>query len=233
VPSYLRVMRLSTCWKGWMATATCSDVMPMPRSMTLRRSAPSSMPQVILTGVSRSLNLAALDSRLSSIWRALPLFAAIALMASGLALAATLGQPAEKPILTVTGKISITNKDGAAQFDRAMLESIGLVKFTTSTPWYSEPVSFEGVPLARVMQAVGANGQQLRAVALNDYSAELPMEDIAKYNVILALKRNGEYMPVRDKGPLFIVYPFDSDPMLKNQKFYSRSVWQVARLEVR
>ena len=83
------------------------------------------------------------------------------------------------------------------------------------------------------MQTVGANGERLVAVALNDYSAELPMEDVAKYNVILALKRNGEYMPVRDKGPLFIVYPFDSNPDLKNQKFYSRSVWQLARIEVR
>jgi hypothetical protein len=51
--------------------------------------------------------------------------------------------------------------------------------------------------------------------------------------VLLALKRNGEYMPVRDKGPLFIVYPFDSRPELKHQRFYSRSAWQLARLDVR
>jgi hypothetical protein len=165
---------------------------------------------------------------------ALPLFAAVVMLASGLAVAAgSLGQPAEKPILTVSGKIAVTNKDGVAQFDRAMLESIGMVSFTTSTPWYKEQVSFEGVPLAKIMQTVGADGERLVAVALNDYSAELPMEDVAKYNVILALKRNGEYMPVRDKGPLFIVYPFDSNPDLKNQKFYSRSVWQLARIEVR
>lgn len=164
---------------------------------------------------------------------ALPLVAAVTVLASGLALAAALGQPAEKPILTVQGKITNTNKDGAAQFDRKMLESIGMVSFTTSTPWDKEPVSFEGVPLAKVMQAVGAKGDRLVAVALNDYSAELPMDDVAKYNVLLALKRNGEYMPVRDKGPLFIIYPFDSNPDLKNQKFYSRSVWQVARIEVK
>jgi hypothetical protein len=59
------------------------------------------------------------------------------------------------------------------------------------------------------------------------------MEDVRKYNVILALKRDGEYMPVRDKGPLFIVYPFDSDPELKNRVYYGRSVWQVARLEIK
>ena len=45
--------------------------------------------------------------------------------------------------------------------------------------------------------------------------------------MILALKRDGEYMTVR-AGPIFIVYPFDSNPDLKVQKYYSRSVWQVA-----
>ena len=85
----------------------------------------------------------------------------------------------------------------------------------------------------RLLDRLGASGTRLIAVALNDYSAELPIEDIRKYEVILALKQNGEYMPVQNKGPLFIVYNFDSDPELKNQKFYSRSVWQVAKLEVR
>ncbi len=136
---------------------------------------------------------------------------------------------AEKPLLVVSGKIS----QGTVQFDRAALEALGMVSVVTNTPWYKEPVNFEGVPLARLMAAVGARGEKLAVVALNDYSAELPMEDVARYNVILALKRNGEYMPVRDKGPLFVIYPFDSDPGLKNQKFYSRSVWQVARIEVK
>jgi hypothetical protein len=89
------------------------------------------------------------------------------------------------------------------------------------------------VPLGRLLDRLGASGSRVIAVALNDYSAELPIADIRKHNVLLALKRNGEYMPVRNKGPIFIVYNFDSDPELKNQKFYSHSVWNIARLEVR
>lgn len=148
--------------------------------------------------------------------------------------AASLDAPAEKPILTVTGRITTTNQEGgAAQFDRAMLERLGMVSFETMTPWYKQPVKFEGVPLAKLMEALGASGERIVAVALNDYSAEVPMEDVKKFNVILALKRDGEYMSVREKGPLFIVYPFDSDPDLKSQKYYSRSVWQIARLEVK
>jgi len=157
----------------------------------------------------------------------------LALLATTGFAAGTLEKPSDEPMLTVSGKIQVTNGNGAAQFDRKMLESIGMVSFSTQTPWYKEPVKFEGVPLAKLMEMVGADGEKVAAIALNDYSAEIPMEDIKKYGVILALKRDGEYMSVREKGPLFIVYPFDSNPELKAQKYYSRSVWQVAKLEVR
>ncbi|HBQ6508802.1 TPA: oxidoreductase, partial [Klebsiella variicola subsp. variicola] len=43
-------------------------------------------------------------------------------------------------------------------------------------------------------------------------------------------KMNGEYMRVRDKGPLFIVYPYDSSTELQNQIYYSRSAWQVSKI---
>lgn len=155
------------------------------------------------------------------------------LIVASLAMAAPLEPPADKPMLVVSGKIGVTNKDGAAAFDRDMLEHLGMVTVETATPWYQGAQRFEGVPLAKLMDVVKASGEKLVVVALNDYSAELPIEDVKAHNVIIALKRNGEYMPVRDKGPLFVIYPFDSNPELKSQKFYSRSVWQVARIEVK
>jgi hypothetical protein len=135
-----------------------------------------------------------------------------------------------KPILTVTGKVGAA---GGVTFDREALERLGLVTFETTTPWHTGKVKFEGVPLKVLMKHVAASGSTLQALALNDYSTDIPMEDFDKYNVILALKRDGEYMPVRDKGPLFVVYPYDSDPELKSQKFYSRSAWQVKSLIVK
>jgi hypothetical protein len=158
----------------------------------------------------------------------------VALLAiMGAAYAASLAAPAEKPILTISGKIAVTNKGDTAEFDRAMLESIGLVTVETSTPWHEGKVKFEGVPMDKLMKLVGATGQRVVAVALNDYSTEIPMEDFGKYNTILAIKRNGEYMPVRDKGPLFIIYPYDSNPDLQTQTYYARSAWQVSKIIVR
>jgi hypothetical protein len=87
--------------------------------------------------------------------------------------------------------------------------------------------------LKKLLDVLEAHGETLVAVALNDYTTEIPITDAAKYKPILALKRNGEYMAVRDKGPIFIVYNYDGDPELKSQKYYSRSAWQVTRIEIR
>ena len=143
-----------------------------------------------------------------------------------------LAMPAGKPILTVSGAITISNESGNAVFDRAMLEGLGLDQITTTTPWNSGPVRFDGVPLESLMQMLGATGSFVTAYALNDFTTRIPISDFKQFHPILALKRNGEYMPVRDKGPLFIVYPFDSNQELKQQIYYNRSAWQVARLLV-
>ena len=159
--------------------------------------------------------------------------AVVAVMSSvALCWATPLSNPEAKPILEIGGTIGVTNRDGAAVFDRAMLESLGMETITTTTPWHKGQVTFEGVAMTKVMDLVGAKGKTVKALALNDYATQIPMEDFAKFGVILALKRDGEYMPVRDKGPLFIVYPYDSKTELRSQSYYGRSAWQLKRLEV-
>jgi hypothetical protein len=145
---------------------------------------------------------------------------------------AALPPPSGKKVLSITGRIGAPNQGTNVVFDMPMLESLGLVTLRTTTPWFTGEVAFEGVPMTTLMEAIGASGDKLMVYALNDYTTEIPMADFAKYKPILAVKRDGRYMPVSDKGPLFIVYPFDSSAELKSQKFYSRSAWQIARMEV-
>ena len=165
-----------------------------------------------------------------AVFRPLAVVAAVAFAAS--AAAAPLASPQAEPILTVSGKIANTNDGAVARFDRQMLEALGTVTLRTMTPWYDHVVEFEGVSMKALMQHVGAEGTQVTATALNDYRGTIPLSDFDSFKVILAMKRDGVDMPIRDKGPLFIVYPYDSDPELANGLYYSRSVWQVKELEV-
>lgn len=143
-----------------------------------------------------------------------------------------LPSPTGKVILTISGAITQHNRGADAVFDRPMLEALGSSSFQTRSPWYNGADLFAGVLMRTLLQKVGASGRMLVVTALNDYTTQIPLSDFTRYGVLLALKRDGKYMPVSDKGPLFIVYPYDSDPELRRQTYYSRSAWQVSEMQV-
>jgi hypothetical protein len=148
------------------------------------------------------------------------------------ATAGELPSPKGPVVLTVSGRIANTNAGKTAEFDLAMLEALPGRTAKVNTPWAEGVNAFQG-PLTRaVLEAVGAAGTKLKVTALNDYSAEVPAEDFIKFDVILALKKNDAYLQVRNQGPIFVIYPFDLNPSLYNEVYFSRSVWQVKSIEV-
>ncbi|PWW02257.1 hypothetical protein DFR52_102925 [Hoeflea marina] len=136
---------------------------------------------------------------------------------------------AGKIILTIDGEVA---SGAAVDFTLAELEALGTSTITTHTPWHDGAVTFEGVPLSVLMAKVGATGETAAMLALNNYRSEAPLSDFTRFGVILATRQNGKPMPVNDKGPLFVVYPFDGDPELKSEVYYSRSAWQVRSITI-
>ncbi len=161
------------------------------------------------------------------------LAAAALLGPSGDTAAQRIAEPSGRVILEVSGKIANTNAPNRTRFDLKALEGLGITKITTSTPWTEGKKVFEGVRIRDLLQAVGADGATITPVALNDYKLDIPREDFDKYPVILAYRMDGEELRVRDKGPLWIVYPRDDFPELDNRLIRSRWVWQVKELMVR
>ncbi|WP_311063157.1 molybdopterin-dependent oxidoreductase [Halomonas sp. DWK9] len=143
-----------------------------------------------------------------------------------------LDAPTGSVVLRVTGHITQTNVGDEAHFDKAMLEGLTQRTTQTSTPWHDGVVRFEG-PLGRaILDAVGAEGEQMRVIALNDYSSMVPASDFYEHDVILAMSADGQPLRIRDHGPLFIIYPFDENPALLNEEVLTRSVWQVKQIDV-
>ena len=162
----------------------------------------------------------------------LPSAVAIVLVASSVN-AGSLDAPQGRVILEVRGKISNTNGEGVALFDRQMLESLPQETVATVTPWTDGQTTFTG-PLARaVLKLVGAAGRQVEAVALNDYGVVIPTGDFEDYRVILAMLMNGKPMAVRDKGPLWVIYPWSEHPELQTDVVHGRSIWQLKAMNVR
>ena len=158
-------------------------------------------------------------------------FATIAALTMS-ARAVALDLPSGKVILTVIGDIQIRNSPEGAAFDVEMLQKLPQRSFSTKTPWYPEARKFTGVALRDLLEAVGGKGKTLKAIALNDYRVEFPVDDALRGDVIVAYELDDKPMLVRDKGPLVLMFPFDARPELRTAVNYSRAAWQLKALEL-
>jgi hypothetical protein len=145
------------------------------------------------------------------------------------------GLPAlsDEVILSIDGQIALSAADQGVAFDLAMLRAMEQTTFQTSTIWTEGTQTFTGVSLHTLLDCLGATGTVIAASALNDYTIEIPVSDAVEGGPILAYEVNGKPLSVREKGPLWIVYPYDASSAYQSEVIYARSIWQVARLQVR
>ncbi len=120
----------------------------------------------------------------------------------------------------------------AVMLSLADLDALEQITFSTTTIWTDDEVVFSGVSLKALLVHLDASGQSLEMVALNDYAVTMPIAELEEAAPIVATRMNGEIMSVRDKGPYWIVYPYDSNPRYSTETNYARSIWQLNRLKV-
>ena len=130
-----------------------------------------------------------------------------------------------------------------AHFD-AEKETGGNRLFYVSTP----PSAFPGI-VERLGQAglnqPGRGGNWARIVlekpvgsdfdsarAINDYVVEFDRDELTEEAPIVARMIDGEAFGIRENGPLWVVYPYDSGPEYQTELVYARSIWQLVELTV-
>jgi hypothetical protein len=119
-----------------------------------------------------------------------------------------------------------------ARYDIGDLRAMRQVTYRTSTVWTSGVRVWQGVPLAEVVRAAGLSGTLLRLHAANDYEVVLPLAELGPDVPIIAYLVDGQPMTLRQKGPLWVVYPYDSDPDYRSEVTLTRSVWQLEEITV-
>jgi len=113
--------------------------------------------------------------------------------------------------------------------------AVKTVEHTTSTDWTDGANRFQGPLIKDVIESAGldiASVETIRATAANDYSVAIPATDIIKYKVILATEMNGKRLTLRDKGPLWVVYPRDDHTELNDPEINARWIWQLIELKL-
>ncbi|WP_443191134.1 molybdopterin-dependent oxidoreductase [Pseudomonas indica] len=140
-------------------------------------------------------------------------------------------QPEGPVILTVTGPLGCC-PEGVALFDQARLDALPQTQVKTLTPWTEQVDTFEGVSIRDLLVQLQASGRVIEAKALNDYHTRFEVQTVLDYPVILATRKNGEPMPVRNKGPIWIIYPLSDFPPLRKELHHQAMVWQLKSLTI-
>ena len=135
-------------------------------------------------------------------------------------------------ILTVTGLDPALHPGGEVAFDLAMLKALPRTTIRTTSIWTDGLHSFSGVPMAALADYLHLPDATVRLHAINDYSVDMPLSETEAEVPVLAYEMDGAPMPVRDKGPIWIIYPYDAGAEYRSDTVYSRSVWQLDRIEV-
>ncbi len=141
-------------------------------------------------------------------------------------------QPQGEVLLTITGSQEVTNSEEAAAFDFEMLADLPQTTIETTTIWTDGVQEFTGVLLSDLLDVLCIEDGVLHAMAINDYQVDIPVAAVGQQGPIVAHSQNGRPMSVRDKGPLWIIYPYDSAPEYRTEVVYSRSIWQLDRIRV-
>ena len=133
------------------------------------------------------------------------------------------------------GALSVQYRGAAKRLSAEQIAALPQSTTVTATPWTDGVSRFTG-PLARdVLQAAGVRitpGMTVQAQALNGYTVSIPAQDFQRWPVVLAFSMDGKALTRRDKGPLWIIYPRDSDTVLQDAKYDHRWAWQLSQLLV-
>lgn len=143
------------------------------------------------------------------------------------------GQPA-----TARDLLAVSNATSPAQavinITEAELLALPQITVRTRTTYTDGVVEFVG-PLARdaIASIKTGTATTVHLVAANDYAIDIPLSDLVKYDVILAMQANGKRLTRRDKGPIWLMYPLDAHAELQDPVYNIRLIWQLTAMELR
>ena len=104
---------------------------------------------------------------------------------------------------------------------------------STENEFVDGMAEFSG-PLARdILSLLGDDFDSAEFTAINDYSIVIPVSDFQEYDVILALTMNGQKFSLRDKGPIWLIYPMSDHKELQDRVYNNRLIWQLTRITAR
>lgn len=156
-------------------------------------------------------------------------------MIAALAIAVMGTDAVAETVLVVAGDASEGDKR-QVEWTMADLDALEQLTIETQNDYVDALTSFTGPRMQEVLEGlVYDENSMIKATALNDYFVSIPASDFLLGDVILATRRDGELMSLRDKGPIWIIYKtedYNEETKPSAAMIHNRLIWQLRKLEV-
>ncbi|MBM7456876.1 hypothetical protein HNR62_002778 [Oceanisphaera litoralis] len=144
-------------------------------------------------------------------------------------------QATEPVVLTLFGDIRLDER----QFERldftlSELQAMPQSDITTVHPWVNRPHHYRGVDLNRLMARLFGHRRvaTLYLESLNGFSVAVDWPQVSPFAPILAWQDDGKVISRRNKGPLWLMLPYDAVPRVRQADFLHFMAWQLRVIRV-
>lgn len=129
-----------------------------------------------------------------------------------------------------------TTKDSGCHTSGVLLTEAQILalpqhQFTTLHKWAPVAETFRGPLLEDILNLTCKDAKSIELKALNEYSLALDFESTKKYKPIVAHSVNGNRLPIRDKGPLWIMIDHGRYDIQK-KNLGGMMIWQLSDILV-
>ena len=139
------------------------------------------------------------------------------------------GAVADDAVLTLSGKVL----GGEVTLTRDEIAKLPQRELTEQPTSFPEPLKFKGPSLTEVLKLAGATGGDVTLSAADDYKVDISADDMAKFDPILAIEKDGARMAPDDFGPFFVMWPFKEKPEIDIEAYQAKAIWSVVKIEVK
>ncbi|MBP0614261.1 hypothetical protein [Jiella mangrovi] len=134
-----------------------------------------------------------------------------------------------------TKVVEITDNSGRSMsYSRNDLLQMRQTRFRTAAPFMQPASLMEGPSVAELLDvfAPGESFRRIEIAALDSYVATADVTKLVADGAIIAVKRDGALLPIADKGPACLIFPFDDRPALKDKRHYGLCIWQIVEIRL-
>ncbi len=98
---------------------------------------------------------------------------------------------------------------------------------STMTPWTNAVDQYKAIPLKSILGSIINKYDTLHLKAENGFEVHENIRFLLDADAFLAFKKNGQFMRLRDKGPVWLLFPYSQRPKLDDAFHNQVAVWML------